>query len=215
MKQHVLSICAAAGLLWSALNAVGCGVSGRGSTASGQTLYEACNSCHGDSGEGNATLGAPRIAGLPKWYIASQVERFQSGLRGKHFDDVEGLKMRAMAKQLMSKAEIDAVSAYAAGLPAVISAPTLSHTNLETAQATYAACGACHGLKGEGSEPQSSPPLAGLDDWYLARQLRKFQTGVRGTAKDDLLGPQMAAMAQAVTPAEVDNMAAYLHGLGK
>jgi hypothetical protein len=36
---------------------------------------------------------------------------------------------------------------------------------------------------------------------------------VRGTAKDDFLGPQMAAMSQAVPAADVDNMAAFLHGM--
>jgi len=214
MTEGIAKTCAAAGLLLVAIGAGACGVA-RGATASGRDLYGSCDSCHGKAGEGKEEVGAPRIAALPKWYVASQVERFQNGLRGKHFDDVEGLRMRAMAKQMMSKAEIDAVASYVAELPRVISAPTLSHGNLTPAQTLYQACAACHGVNGEGSEPQNGPPLAGLDDWYIARQIHKFQTGVRGTAKDDTLGPQMAAMSQAVMADEVNNMAAYVHGLAK
>ena len=218
MRQHIKKWCIAAWLVGAAATVAGCGVARGEAAGPGAVLYESCDSCHGTGGAGDASLGAPRIAGLPKWYVASQVERFQNGLRGKHFDDVEGLRMRAMAKQMMSKAEIDAVAAHVAALPVVISAPSLTVTNRPAAEGTFAACASCHGQKGEGTEALNAPPLAGLDDWYLARQLRKFQSGVRGTGKSnsgevDTLGAQMSAMSQAVPPPDVDNMAAFLHGL--
>lgn len=36
----------------------------------------ACNTCHGEMGEGNRTLGAPRIAGLSAGYIEKQLQDF-------------------------------------------------------------------------------------------------------------------------------------------
>ena len=218
MRQQIKNWCVAAALAGAGAAVAGCGVARGEAAGSGAALYESCDSCHGTAGAGDASLGAPRIAGLPKWYVASQVERFQNGLRGKHFDDVEGLRMRAMAKQMMSKAEIDAVASHVAAMPVVISAPTLTVTNKTGAEGTFAACASCHGQKGEGTEALNAPPLAGLDDWYIARQLRKFQSGVRGAGKSntgevDTLGAQMTAMSQAVLPPDVDNMAAYLHGL--
>ena len=73
--------------------------------ATGAQLYQACESCHGPDGAGLALQNAPAIAGLPEWYVASQLERFQTGLRGKHPDDVEGLKMRPMSLQVNSPAQ--------------------------------------------------------------------------------------------------------------
>ena len=39
-----------------------------------------------------------------------------------------------------------------------------------------------------------APKLAGMDDWYLARQLRHFRDKVRGAHPEDDLGHQMQLM---------------------
>jgi len=160
------------------------------------------------------SLGAPRIAGLPRWYVAAQLARFKDGRRGKHFDDAEGLKMRAMAMQMATAAEVEAVAAHVASLPAPRPVQTLA-ADPAVGQAKFAVCSACHGAKGEGNEALNAPPLAGMDDWYVARQLKKFQSGVRGTVKDDAVGAQMAAMAMTVLPNEVDSMAVYVQSLSQ
>jgi cytochrome c oxidase subunit II len=165
--------------------------------------------------EGDATIDAPQLAGLPAWYVSSQLERFQKGLRGKHPDDFEGLRMRAMASQMMSKAEIDAVAGYVAGLtPRPKASPALKGDPAAGAS-FYAVCAACHGPKGEGIQQMNAPPLAQFEDWYVARQLRKFQTGVRGRIADDPIGLQMSGMAMTVPPEAVDHVAAYVHELSK
>jgi cytochrome c oxidase subunit II len=193
--------------------ACGSGSAAGRETATGAQLYQACSSCHGPAGAGDIVQNAPAIAGLPEWYIASQLERFQTGLRGKHPDDVEGLKMRPMSLQVNSDQQRQAVAAYVAGLPAARSAATLSGTDAALGEQTYVMCLACHGPKGEGNRELNAPPLAGLDDWYVALQIRKFRSGIRGTAPGDAIGPTMAAMSMAVQPDAVNSLAAYVHAL--
>jgi enamine deaminase RidA (YjgF/YER057c/UK114 family)/cytochrome c553 len=55
----------------------------------------------------------------------------------------------------------------------------------------YRSCAACHGQGGEGNEALLAPPLAGLDGWYLSRQLEHFRAGVRGAVPADLAGTRM------------------------
>jgi cytochrome c553 len=205
---------AAGVLLLSGLTACG-GASATEAGISGRNLFRSCESCHGPSGEGIAVLDAPRLAGLPAWYVSQQLERFQAGLRGKHPDDAEGLRMRAMASQMLSKAEIDAVAAHIASLPAVEKAAPALNGNAAAGEPFYAVCSACHGPKGEGNQQLNAPPLAHFEDWYVAKQLRKFQTGVRGRNPEDAIGLQMSGMAMTVPAESVDHVAAYVHGLSK
>jgi cytochrome c oxidase subunit 2 len=203
-----------AGLMLVGMSAAACS-GGAASEMTGRDLYRSCESCHGVSGEGDVRVDAPQIAGLPAWYLSAQLDRFQKGLRGKHPDDVEGLRMRAMASQMMSRREIDAVAAHVASLtPRPKAAPSLKG-DAAAGASFYAVCAACHGPKGEGIQQMNAPPLAGFEDWYVARQLRKFQTGVRGRINEDAVGLQMSGMAMTVPPESVDHVAAYVHGLGK
>lgn len=206
------TIAGTCGLLILALTACARGTA-TAPVASGSSLYASCSSCHGAAAEGMQVFGAPRIAGMPQWYLASQITRFQSGLRGKHPDDVEGLRMRAMARQMLSDAEVQAVAAYVAGLPAATNAPTVIGADPAAGEALFAICSACHGQQGEGNETMSAPPLAGLDDWYVMRQIQKFRAGVRGTAPGDAIGPLMQGMALTVPDDQTDDIAAYVRAL--
>ena len=67
--------------------------------------------------------------------------------------------------------------------------------------------------RGGNADPSGSPTP--FEDWYVARQLRKFQTGVRGRNPEDAIGLQMSGMAMTVPPDSVDHVAAYVHGLSK
>jgi len=197
------------------LAAVGCMRGSAGTTPAGAELYEACVGCHGPVGQGNATLGAPRIAGMPAWYVDAQLKRFQDGLRGKHPDDVEGLRMRAMSRQMLTAAETAAVASHVAGLPSVTSPALLANADKSAGEKLFPTCAACHGLKGEGNEQVKAPPLAGIDDWYADLQLRKFRSGVRGKAPNDPVGPIMQTMSMTIPADAVDDLAAYVHSLSK
>ena len=71
------------------------------------------------------------------------------------------------------------VSAYVATLSGAKSAATLGG-DASTGKAAYGTCVACHGANGEGNQALNAPKLGGLQDWYVARQLKNFKTGVRG-----------------------------------
>lgn len=80
--------------------------------------------------------------------------------------------------------------------------------------ALYAQCATCHGARGEGNVAVRAPALAGLPEWYVARQLHSFRTGRRGAESADLYGTQMARMAQQLwDDAEVATVAAYVASL--
>lgn len=80
-------------------------------------------------------------------------------------------------------------------------------------QAT-AACGACHGARGEGNPALGAPALAGQQAAYLERQLQHFRTGLRGSAKGDARGAQMRAAITAVaSDAEFKALAAHYAAL--
>lgn len=81
-------------------------------------------------------------------------------------------------------------------------------------QRNYAVCGACHGPQAEGNAALNAPALAGLQEWYLQRQLEYYKTGIRGTHKDDIYGQQMAPMAATLADeAAIRHLAAYLGSL--
>jgi cytochrome c oxidase subunit 2 len=78
-------------------------------------------------------------------------------------------------------------------------------------QTLYAICAACHGAKGEGNLALNAPKLSGQGAWYLARQLRQFKHGARGTHEKDVFGKLMAPMAATlVDDAAIADVVAYI-----
>ncbi len=78
-------------------------------------------------------------------------------------------------------------------------------------QASYALCGACHGPAGEGMQILNAPAIAGLDAAYLARQLRYYRDGVRGTHPQDTVGATMRPIMAAIPDDEaIRNVSAYI-----
>jgi len=171
-----------------------CGASaGEGEGRAAVVFADNCGVCHGPSGQGNPTIGAPSIAGLPAWYVSAQLGKFRDGIRGAHAADLEGLRMRPMSRTIEQR-DVEPVAAYVASLP--VQAPDRSiHGDAEKGKALYATCTACHGADGKGMEALKAPPIVQLDDWYIASQIRKFKGGIRGANPKDVTGAQMAPMA--------------------
>jgi cytochrome c553 len=63
-----------------------------------------CAACHGVNGQGNASIGAPRLAGLPAAAIETYLKQFAAGQGGN-------ATMRYIA-QALSPAETLAVAGY-------------------------------------------------------------------------------------------------------
>lgn len=89
-------------------------------SASGKRLYmggnsysklPACASCHGPSGTGNGPGLIPALAGQKAGYTAKTLNDFKSGARANDHNNI----MREIAAK-MSDSEIQAVSAYIAGI---------------------------------------------------------------------------------------------------
>ena len=193
----------------------GCARRSEAAPVTGAELFKACVPCHGAAGEGTPAIGAPAIASLPAWYVSAQLQAFQTGLRGKHADDTEGLRMQAMSKQMLTQAEVMAVASHVASLPAVTSAARMTSVNASGAIAAFLVCATCHGAKFEGNAVIKAPPLAGRDDWYIAAQIRKFRAGIRGSAHGDAFGPVMQVNTRGLVAESVDRVAAYVHALSR
>ncbi len=192
----------------------GCSVEATSSTTRGRELFETCVPCHNADGSGNSAVGAPNIAGMKEWYVQGELKKFRSGGRGMHFSDVEGMRMRPMALSLTSDDDAEAVAQYVESLPAVRHAASL-RGDVQAGETQFrAVCSSCHGDSGQGVDDVKAPRLAGVDDWYLATQLRKFKAGVRGNSPKDIEGRLMRPMARGLANEDaIRNVVAYIDTL--
>lgn len=76
-----------------------------------ETSVAACMACHSPDGAGNGPAAYPSLKGQHAEYIVAQLDKFKNSTRTND----AGKMMRNVAKR-MSKAEMDAVAAYIAGL---------------------------------------------------------------------------------------------------
>lgn len=153
--------------------------------------FDICQGCHGVNGQGNVELGAPRIAGLDAQYIGQQLANFRDGRRGA--GDSFGAQMIAIAAML-DDTTIGRLSAYVGAMPE-LTVPWTLKGDQRAGQSTFATCAACHGPNGEGNATLGGPRLAGMSDWYLARQFSAFASGKRGATAGDERGATMRGIA--------------------
>ena len=197
-------------LLIGGLNLSGCRLGTTDAATRGQEVFQTCVPCHNADGSGNRVVGAPNIAGMKEWYVERELEKFRGGIRGLQFNDVEGMRMVPMAISLTSEDDVKAVAHYVETLPPVRHASSLPG-DPKSGAALYATCAACHGDNGAGNKDLGAPPIAGVDDWYLAAELRKFQSGVRGTSPKDREGRLMRSMARTLADEDaIRNVVAYI-----
>jgi len=184
-----------------------------GDAVAGRASYATCAACHGAAGEGNQAMNAPRLAGLPDWYITRQIKHYKQGIRGAHEDDEYGRQMAPMANMLVDDATVRNVTAFIETLEPGVASNTVGG-NSERGAAHYVSCGACHGARGQGNHALQAPRLAGQDDWYLKRQLKNFRLGIRGAHQEDSYGHQMVLMARSLQDEQsIDDLLAYLNTL--
>ncbi len=182
----------------------------------GKQLYELCQMCHGDNGEGMTLSLAPSIAGQSQWYVESQLRQFRDGGRGVHPEDVPGMRMRPMSIWLAKDEDLVAVAEYVSNLPPVALEPTLADADVEKGKTIYVLCQACHGPEGEGMEPLKAPKLTHVSDWYLVSQLKRFKEGVRGTNPKNPNSALMRPMAMSLADEQaMKDVSAYIMTLSK
>ncbi len=73
-------------------------------------------------------------------------------------------------------------------------------------------CTTCHGADGRGNEAVRAPRLAGMEPWYLRRQLENYRAGIRGAHPDDIEGVAMRAMAVKLTDESIQDIIEWAGG---
>jgi len=84
----------------------------RADTEHGKELYSVCANCHGGEGHGIRAMNAPRLAGMSDWYLATELNNFRLGIRGKHPKDYYGQQMGSMAAMLIDERAASDVAGY-------------------------------------------------------------------------------------------------------
>jgi cytochrome c oxidase subunit 2 len=184
-----------------------------GDPQAGKALFATCTACHGEQGQGNKELGAPKLAGQSGWYLARQLKSFKEGVRGAHEQDTYGKQMIPFASMLADDAAIRNIVAYIGSLPDTRPDAAVGG-NPDRGRKLYATCASCHGNKAEGIWATNAPRLSNMSDWYMARQLENFRRGIRGGHPQDFHGAQMASMARALKDeAAINDLLDYVHTL--
>ncbi len=178
----------------------------RGSQQGGEAT--ACTACHGANGAGNASIGSPRIAGMPAWYLHKQLNDYASGARPNPI-------MTGIAQQLDEEEKAAAASYYA-----LEDAQSNSEPATETPQASengkalyfggqqdraIPACANCHGAAGYGIKP-SVPYIAGQHAVYIQAQLQSWQQNERKNDVNNVMG----VVARKMSGEDVAAVSAYL-----
>lgn len=215
MKQTTL------GLLWLACSLAAAHAGAQADLESGRQLVlqgdgqgtAPCMTCHGADGAGMAAAGFPALALLDPGYMSKQLQDFKSGARAS--------AVMAPTVAQLDAAQMDAVSRYYASLPLPVAAAEAS-ADADAAQLALGRtlveegdwsryivpCGSCHGPGNTGVGAEF-PALAGQHAAYIKQQLQAWQNGSRHNDPNQL----MLAIAERLSAAEIDAVAAYLSRL--
>jgi cytochrome c553 len=175
-----------------------------------------CASCHGASGAGNPSVGAPNLTLFSNAYLERQLRGFQEGWRDT--TDPYTQTMSAAVGALDAGVVAEALLAIDQ-LPDLrkISVAKSAAGNEDRGADLYTAyCGACHGTNAGGNDALGAPTLLGLNARYLARQYRHFSEGRRGFHADDRYGKQMNRLSRSLKdPSLIDDVSAYVAQLSQ
>ena len=175
-----------------------------------------CASCHGASGTGNPSVGAPNLTLFSNAYLERQLRGFQEGWRDT--TDPYTQTMSAAVGALDAGVVAEALLAIDQ-LPDLrkISVAKPAAGNADRGADLYTAyCSACHGTNAGGNDALGAPTLLGLDARYLARQYRHFSEGRRGFHADDRYGKQMNRLSRSLKdPSLIDDVSAYVAQLSQ
>ncbi len=185
-----------------------------GDKAAGNVYQRICLACHGDKGQGNLQLRTPSIAGLPDWYVISQLKKFRGRLRGGHEKDLTGIQMHAIAISL-NEEQMKEAAAVIAKMPLHATKNTLKGDAAKGMYVYMDQCMECHRYNGSGEVAFRSGQLVGLQDWYMLGQLEKFRKGIRGTDRKDEDGLRMREIASRLRDKDLADVLAYVAQLAE
>ena len=164
----------------------------------GATLALNCTMCHGAHGMSGSD--APNLAGQYPEVVIKQMHDYKSGKRASPI-------MEQISKALSDRGIAD-LAAYYAYLPKARTAPTTYDETLPALvrvgdpMRNIAPCISCHGGV---DQKFGTPWLEGMPSSYLVVQLQAFASGARRNDSQ----AQMRNMARAMTPLEIQELAAF------
>ena len=137
-------------------------------------INRSCALCHGIYGQGTPGTMSPRLAGMPKEYLAKELKYYRDGTR-----EYAPMVVSSSVKSMTDK-DIDDISDYLSGidlhnldLPKI---PDYPNGDLTVGEEMYDdECKFCHKDTGVGKPEKGIPPLAGQYGSYLFSQMKKFQ----------------------------------------
>ncbi|TSA41705.1 MAG: hypothetical protein D4R58_01030 [Betaproteobacteria bacterium] len=159
-----------------------------GNEAAGKAAAAGCAGCHGDEGV-SGSPATPSLAGQDAQYFAAALRAYKDGSRK---DDT----MKGLAAALDDRVVKDLAAYYAARQPQ----PPKVRKPMSTSEWAER-CDRCHGINGNSTDPRS-PMLAAQRADYLENVLHAYRKGERKS-------PEMAAMSEVLTEADVDNLASH------
>jgi cytochrome c553 len=159
-----------------------------GDQAAGKAASATCAGCHGDKGV-SATPAIPSLAGQDSQYVESALRAYKNGVRSDE-------TMKGLAATLDEVVARNLAAYYATQQPQ----PTNVRKPLTTVEWAQR-CDRCHGVNGNSVDPRL-PALAAQRVEYLEKVLSAYRTGERKS-------PQMAAMSDGLSKADVENLAAF------
>jgi cytochrome c553 len=185
------------------------GVSAKSGGVGGKAEY--CTDCHGPSGQGyHGYLTMPRLAGQTPEYIENQLRNFADRSRERNLfinmARVHGLSPDLRAALAAHFRELD--PRPIGGGPRNLLGTGKRIYDEGIPEANIPACAACHGPDAKGQE--AIPRLAGQLYAYTVKELTNWSRDRgQGPAKDDT-SAVMTPIAHALSPAQVNAIAAYL-----
>lgn len=159
-----------------------------GNRAAGKTAAAACAGCHGNQGV-STNPAAPNLAGQDALYLATALQAYKNGSRGDE-------TMKGLAAALDDRVMKNMAAFYAIQPPQ----PLNVSRPLTTAEWVQK-CDRCHGVNGNSVDP-FLPAIAGQRVEYLEKALRDYRARVHQSSA-------MAAMSDALTETDIDNLAVY------
>ncbi len=83
-----------------------------------------------------------------------------------------------------------------------------------TGEELYVACTFCHGAEAQGNDRRDGPALAGLEAWYIEKQIYNFRNGLRGYSDEDIPGKVMHGSTPMIrNDFTVNSISEYIAGL--
>lgn len=165
-----------------------------------------CRVCHGIK---EAQRG-PILDGMEYWYLAEQLQKFHSGVRGQNPHNRSEYLMGVGTRKIENKVEIAYLADWFAKQKPKPAIRTIRGDKVLGKKLYEQRCVQCHGENAEGNRKLKSPALDKLEGWYFIEQMRKFRAGERGYHPQDEWGRVMAVASKGLADWDLKNLIAFV-----